>query len=238
MALIRIIYQSIYLCITLLKSLPALKKAKNSTNMSDTEKSEFAHFYAKKWAKGFFDTTGSTVTVSGIEHLPEGPVLFVSNHVGNFDIPTLMGYIPKSFGFISKTEMKKAPLVSDWMDVLDCVFIDRNDRRQSVKALREGGQLLKNGHSILIFPEGTRSKGGPIGEFKAGGTRLAKDGEVPIVPIVIKGTAEIYENGAKGLKPATVTIEVLPAFSKEHVIKTDGKLLLEEVRQVMLAASH
>ncbi|MEI5907295.1 lysophospholipid acyltransferase family protein [Bacillus spongiae] len=236
MALIRIVYLFFYLCFSLVFSIPTLRKIKKSVTLNEEEKSQSAHKYAKAWAKRVIDNTGSTITVIGEEHLPEGAVLFVSNHEGNFDIPTLMGYIPKPFGFISKVEVKKVPLIRDWMEVLDCVFIDRKDRRQSVKALRQGSQLLNSGRSMVIFPEGTRSKGGQIGEFKAGGTRLAKDANVPIVPIVIKGTADIYENGPKGLKPSQITIEILPPFSKEKVVETDSKVILSEIREAMIQA--
>ena len=76
------------------------------------------------------------------------------------DIPVLLGYLNKPIGFVSKAEIKKFPVVPTWMELMNCVFMDRSDRRQSLKAIKDGIELLKNGHSIVIFPEGTRSKGG------------------------------------------------------------------------------
>ena len=205
-----------YLCGYLLYSLPGLCKMKkvyaNNNPADDVE----IQVIPKKWAKGFLQHSGCELEVEGIENIPDGPVLFVGNHEGDFDIPVLMAGIPKPFGFISKIEVKKIPIVAGWMEVMGCVFMDRKDRRASVQAIRAGVQKLKDGHSVLIFPEGTRNRGGEIGEFKAGSLRLAKDTKVPIVPFMIKGTADLLENNNNRIKPAKVKLVILPAISSEQ----------------------
>ena len=143
------------------------------------------HAMPKRWAKGIIKRTGTNVKVTGDDAIPEGPVLFVSNHEGDFDIPVLLGFIEKPFGFMSKVEVKKVPIISEWMDVLNCVFIDRKNKRQSVLSLGECTTKLQDGHSLVIFPEGTRSKGRSINQFKTGAFRIALDAGVPIVPINI-----------------------------------------------------
>ena len=98
---------------------------------------------------------GGTVEVKGLENVPKDkPVLVVSNHQSNMDIPVLLGYLNKPIGFVSKAEIKSSPVVPTWMELMNCVFMDRSDRRQSLKAIKDGIELLKNGHSIVIFPEG------------------------------------------------------------------------------------
>ncbi|PMU48000.1 1-acyl-sn-glycerol-3-phosphate acyltransferase, partial [Pseudomonas sp. GP01-A3] len=79
----------------------------------------------------------------------------------------------KPIGFIAKMEITKLPIVPGWMEQMHCVFMDRSDRRQSLKAIKDGVEKLKNGHSLVIFPEGTRSKGTQMGEFKSGSLHLA-----------------------------------------------------------------
>ncbi|MET3574906.1 lysophospholipid acyltransferase family protein [Bhargavaea ullalensis] len=144
--------------------------------------------------------------------LPEGPVLFVANHEGNFDVPVLISALPKPFGFMSKAEVKKLPVIRKWMVEMNCVFIERADRRSAVRAIREMSDKLRAGHSMLIFPEGTRSRGHGLGEFKSGFVRVAKDAGVPVVPVAIRGTSAIMEQNGNWIRPATVTVDILGAI--------------------------
>lgn len=169
----------------------------------------YIHKVTHHWAKSMVRVTGSKVCVKGLENVPNnGPVLFVSNHQGNFDIPILMGYIDKPKGFIAKIELSKLPLVSTWMKLIQCVFMDRKDLRQSLKAIDQGIEILKSGQSMVIFPEGTRSKGGPMGEFKKGSLRLAQKTNVPVVPIAISGSYKIMEERKGRITPAEVTVHI------------------------------
>ncbi len=95
--------------------------------------------------------TGSTVDVKGLENIPDRHVLFVSNHQSNFDIPLLMGYVPKFKGFVAKIELEKVPVISWWMKKMNCLFLDRNDMRQSLKVIIQGIGLLKAGHTMVVF---------------------------------------------------------------------------------------
>ncbi|WP_254654727.1 lysophospholipid acyltransferase family protein [Bacillus sp. FJAT-27986] len=214
--MLRLVYMVIYLCGFLLYSLPGLSKMKKVYEKNNAHDDVEIQQIPKKWAKGFLKNSGCELEVVGSENIPDGPVLFVGNHEGDFDIPVLMAGISKPFGFISKIEVKKIPIVAGWMEVMGCVFMDRKDRRASIQAIREGVQKLKDGHSILIFPEGTRNRGKEIGEFKAGSLRLAKDTRVPIVPFMITGTADLFENNNNKIKPGKVKLVILPAITSEQ----------------------
>lgn len=183
------------------------------SDLAVAEKDRLIHEMPKQWSKTIMKITGSKIEIKGQEHIPDGPVVFVSNHEGDFDIPTLLGHINKPFGFISKIEVKKVPIISSWMEVINCVFLDRKDRRQAIRSIREGTELLKKGHSLVIFPEGTRSKGGRMGEFKSGSFRLAKDAGVPIVPICIKGTSDVFEKNGRLIKPAHIKVTICPPIT-------------------------
>lgn len=183
----------------------------------------------KKWALGVLKRTKSSFVVSGIENLPEGAVLFISNHEGNFDIPTLIAYIPKPFGFISKIEVKKIPLVSKWMTEMNCVFLDRTNRKSAYQSIKDSVNQLQEGHSILIFPEGTRNIGEGLNEFKAGFARIAKDANVPIVPIAIKGTSDIMEKNNNKIRPAKVQISILPTYSVERIQSNETSVIIKEL---------
>lgn len=204
-----------------------LKKFKaQKASMGQAEYDALIHSEPQKWAAGIMKRTKSKIEIDGLENLPEGPVLFISNHEGNFDIPVLLSTIPKPFGFISKKEVKKLPIIPVYMEEMNCVFLDRTDRRSSFKSITDSVEKLKSGHSILIFPEGTRSKGEGIGEFKSGFMRIAKDAGVPIVPIAIHGTSYIMEKNNNKIRPAHVKVQVLTPYDVEFIKETDAKTLI------------
>ncbi|WP_174732933.1 lysophospholipid acyltransferase family protein [Mesobacillus harenae] len=234
--MLRLIACFLYMSGYLVYSIPKLKIVNRlPADMPVNERDRIAHVTPQKWSKTIIKLTGSKVDVYGEEKLPEGPVVFVCNHEGDFDIPVLLGYINKPFGFISKIEVKRIPILSSWMAAINCVFLDRKDRMQAVGSIGEGIRLLEKGHSIAIFPEGTRSKGGPIGEFKSGGFRLAKGAEVPIVPISIAGTSKVFEQNGKLVKPAEITVTICPHLEYAHYKGRELKELAEDVRQTIIS---
>ncbi|MBM7647912.1 1-acyl-sn-glycerol-3-phosphate acyltransferase [Bacillus ectoiniformans] len=229
--MIRLIYFFGFIIVTLIGTIPALRKNKKVKQAKDSDGEKFDHALPKRWARSVVGQTGSSVHIEGQHHIPDGPVLLVANHEGDFDVPALLGHIDKPFGFISKVEMKKFPLVRDWMNYLDCLYINRQDRRDAVKLLRDGASLLKSGRSLLIFPEGTRSQGGEMKPFKSGGFRMAKEARVPIVPIAIKGSSDIFEkHNRRKLSPSQIYIYVLPPVEPEMFDSLDLKEAAELVR--------
>jgi 1-acyl-sn-glycerol-3-phosphate acyltransferase len=207
-----------------------LKKFKaRKSRMDKAAYDELIHSEPQKWARGIMERTKSQVEVSGLQRLPGEPALLVSNHEGNFDIPVLLSTIPKPFGFISKEEVKKFPVIPVYMEEMNCVFLDRSDRRSAYKSIQDTVAKLKDGHSILIFPEGTRSKGGGLQEFKSGFMRIARDAEVPIVPIAISGTSEVMEKNNNQVKPGNIRVQVLEPFGKEELAATDAKAAISKV---------
>lgn len=160
------------------------------------------------WARSLLTVAGVKVQVVGLENIPDEPCLFVSNHQGNFDIPLLIGHIPRKLSFISKIEVKKIPIVPLWMEHMGCIFMDRKNRRQAIKAIIDGAKKLEEGHSVVIFPEGTRSKGGPLGEFKKGSFKLATKSMATIVPVTINGSYLVMEANKNIICPAHVNITI------------------------------
>lgn len=172
--------------------------------------------------------TGTKVHVSGQDKLPDEAVLFVANHQGLFDILALIGYLGKPLGFIAKKEVEKIPIVSSWMGLMHGVFIDRSDRRQSVRAINQGIKNLKSGHSLVVFPEGTRSRGSNLNEFKSGSLRLATKAKVPIVPVSISGTYQMLEEDHGRVKGSTIYMEILdPIYPNDYHEKKHGELAEE-----------
>ena len=185
----------------------------------------------KGWAGRLLKLSGCEVEVIGEENVPrDRNVLFVSNHQGNFDIPVLIRHIKKPKGFIAKKELGKMPLVRDWMKDMDCVFMDRDNPRESIRAIREGIDVLKKGNSLVLFPEGTRSSDGKLLEFKPGGLRLATKTGVLVVPVTINGTRHIMKKDSFIIKPARVRVVVSKPIDV-GVFDSDTLALSEAVKK-------
>lgn len=236
----RTIYFYVYFFGFLIYSLIPLQKLKRLAQKQDRSEEDnvLIHQIPKQWAGKLNGIAGADVSVSGADKMPKGAVLLVANHEGNFDIPILLGSLSKPFGFISKKEVKKIPIVAKWMRIMPCVFMDRSNRRLAIAAIHEGTALLKNGHSILVFPEGTRSKGGKPGDFKSGSLRLAKNSNVPIVPVSIRGTSKLMEENGGWIKPDLVQVQVLDPIMPHEYEKQDLKDLTADlqnrIRQVSI----
>lgn len=179
-----------------------------------------------RWARRLLKLAGARVTVAGLENLPQGPAVYVSNHLGYFDIPVLLGYLgDDTKPLVAKKEIEKIPLIRDWMKELRCVFIDRDNPRAAVAALNEAADWVKGGYSMVVFPEGTRSKTGKTAEFKAGAFKIAQKNKVPVVPVCITGTDLLMERNRYWIHPAAVTLTVLPAIQTEGYAKEDWRAL-------------
>jgi 1-acyl-sn-glycerol-3-phosphate acyltransferase len=232
---VRLIICFLYMAGYLVCSVPNLQRMKKLDRKMDVlKRDEIVHRVPKNWSKVFLKLAGAEIIVEGKGNIPKGSVLIMSNHEGDFDIPVLLTSIEKPFGFISKIEVKKVPIMAQWMEVLNCVFIDRSDRAKAIQSLKAAVRLLKKGHSLVIFPEGTRSKGGPVGRFKPGGFRLAVDAKVPILPVSIVGTSHLFEKNNRLIKPGTVKVIIgEPIVSHIHSDK-DPKELANEVRAIII----
>ncbi len=184
----------------------------------------------QNWAQDMLLWAGAAWTVSGLENIPKDrAVLFTPNHQGNFDIPLLLSQLPMLCPMVAKKEMLKVPCVSGWMRLFDCVFLDRKNARAAIESMAKVEKLLKGGKSVVIFPEGTRSKGDTQGEFKLGSMRPAIRNGIPIVPVAIEGTYRLMEANGGFIKPAAVKVHILPPIETEGMTKEEQQRLAEIV---------
>jgi 1-acyl-sn-glycerol-3-phosphate acyltransferase len=217
--------------------LPSLRRLKKSRKkLPPYEFAINAEKLSGDWAYNRVKQTKSRIVINGAENIPDGAVLFVANHQSMFDIGIFLGYIRKPKGFIAKIESKKVPLVTGWMEEIDCLFIDRNDMKQMAKTILEGIEILKNGHSLVVFPEGTRSADGTVGEFKAGSFKLATKSRVPIVPVTIHGTRSILEDNGNRIKAGDVWVKIHPKIETADLSRDEITELPEMVRGIIVAA--
>ncbi len=179
------------------------------------------------WARRLLRAAGAKVTVRGLENLPCDNVaaVYVGNHQGYFDIPLVLGYLGGAKGLVAKKEIQKLPLIRSWMTELGCVFIDRDNPRASVNALNKAAERVKIGYPMVVFPEGTRSKTGDMAEFKAGAFKIAQKNNVPVIPFFIEGTGHLLERNGFRIRPAAVTLTVLPVIDTTGYTREDWKAL-------------
>lgn len=188
-----------------------------------------------RWGKALLKNAKVSLTVKGAENIPDGPVLFVSNHQSNFDIPIFFAALDKQIGFIAKKELNKVPIFNKWIKVIESVFIDRDDARQSLMAIQDGIDLLKNGYSLVIFPEGTRGKDGVMQDFKKGSLRLAIKSNVPVVPVTLKDSYKLFEEN-KRLTPGHVDFIIHEPIRTNELSKEEANNLAEKVHDIIESA--
>lgn len=215
----------IYLFFYLLFATPALWRLKYLQKHGRIEEHDaIVRRMAGKWAKRLVWATGSTVDVRGLENIQDKPAVYVCNHLSYFDIPVIMGYMGDSvFPLLAKDTLGKIPLLGSWMRELHCVFIDRDNPRQAVKALKEAEDWVSKGYSMIIFPEGTRSLDGEVHEFKSGAFKIAQKNKVPVVPMAIWNTQKINLKGSLALHAADVKFSIMPPIDTEGFSRKDWR---------------
>lgn len=185
------------------------------------------------WGRHLIEKTGADIRVTGRENIPEGPVVFVSNHQSYTDIAIFTWAVDhKQFGFVAKEDLRRLPLFGQWIADVRSVFIKRNDPRESLRAIEEGISLLKQGFSLGIFPEGTRSKGPNMAEFKRGSLRLATKPGMPVVPVTISGSYKCFEEPGTPTK-ARVDVYIHPAIETANMPKKEAGELAVVVEKII-----
>ena len=182
--------------------------------------------------------SGTKMTMIGRENVPKEAVLFVSNHRSYFDTVIIYGTTPNLTGFIAKKEMSRVPCISHWMRNLNCLFLDRDDIRASLKTILQGIDTIKNGYSMFIAPEGTRNHEKEMLPFKEGSFKLAQKSGCPIIPIALTNTDDIYENHSPWIRRTKVVVHYgdpiyIKDLSKEEQ-KHVGAYVQEVIRQMLI----
>lgn len=194
---------------------------------------------AQNWGRRFVGVTGNKVKViykdkEAFDAVKGEPVVVIANHQSNLDIPLMLGHLGRPIGFIAKKEMESWPIIGTWMKYINCQFLDRSDARKAVETMKLAIEKIKNGASVMIFPEGTRSETGEIGEFKKGSFKLATEPGVKILPVAIKGTYNVWRKGEKQIrKTDVITLYVDTPIDISKFDREELKSINEKVRTIV-----
>jgi 1-acyl-sn-glycerol-3-phosphate acyltransferase len=193
------------------------------------------HKVGRIWAKCILALSNIRVTVKGLSNLKPGrSYIYMANHMSNFDIPVLQAYLPVQFRWLAKAELYKIPIFGYAMKRAGYISIDRSDRKSAIESLNKAVKIIRDGVSVIVFPEGTRSRTNTVQPFKKGGFFLAVDSGVPVIPIIIHGTGRIMPKKQMLIKPGNVTLEIeKPINSSDYTRKTKDDLM-EKVRGIIL----
>lgn len=168
--------------------------------------------------------SGVKTTVIGKENIPtDEPLLFVGNHRGFFDVIISYTFMKNATGFVAKKEMRKALIIRRWMENLYCLFLDRENMKEGLKTILQGIDYVKNGKSIVIFPEGTRNKGDGVQDFHAGSFKFAEKTGCKIIPVAQNNTEAIFEKQFPWIKSAHTVIEFGKPIDLNDLSKEERK---------------
>ena len=187
------------------------------------------------WAFGVVAfLSGVKYEVKGYENIPKDKaVLFIGNHQSFFDV--VLGYhlCPAVTGFMSKKTFEKVPLLSVWMKMNYCLFLTRTDPRQDLKLIIKAQEFIKEGISMFIFPEGTRSKNGQMADFHEASFKIATKTGCPIVPVAFTNTREVFETHLPKLKKTHVIVTFCPPIDPTTLEGDNKKRIGAYVKSIL-----
>ena len=190
-------------------------------------------WHACLWARLMLALNRVKVTVIGSELLPDGPVIFMSNHQSNFDILSLLAAMPRRFYWIAKKELFEIPVFGHSMRRGGYIPLDRSDGRKALQSMENAAAIIRQGSSVVMFPEGTRTRDGQLLPFKRGGFVLARKAGVPVIPVTINGSGRINPANQISLYGGDISITLHPpvAFPSDLRRSEAESWMMEHVRK-------
>jgi 1-acyl-sn-glycerol-3-phosphate acyltransferase len=191
--------------------------------------------YARSWSKKVLWLSGVHVTVQGAEHLvPSERYIYAANHTSLFDIPVILAFVPDNVRIMYKQELEKIPVFGWGLRLSPFISINRERSREAISTLDEAVISMQTGSSVLVFPEGTRSKDGSLGTFKRGAFTMAVRAGRRIVPMSIQGAHRLLPQGKLRLLGGSVVVALhKPLDVPEQATREQEKELMSTVREII-----
>lgn len=191
-----------------------------------------AHQCARIWSRWILATSGVELRTHRLSPAAvSGSCVYVANHQSLFDIPVVFAALPVQLRILAKASLGRIPFLGWHLHRAGHVLVDRKNPGPSV--LRKMEELVREGASLIVFPEGTRSDDGSLGRFKPGAFIIAVDHQLPVVPLTLRRTAEIMRKGHLTVRPGAVDLTVHPPMPTTGLRRDDVRALIERVREVI-----
>jgi 1-acyl-sn-glycerol-3-phosphate acyltransferase len=198
----------------------------------------FAHWCARMWSRLILATTGVSVEVSGLDRLdPHGTYVFVANHQSFYDIPVLFWSLPQQLRIIAKESLGSFPFIGWHLRRTGHMLVDRR-RPDRSKIFGWAARLTRNGLSLIVFPEGTRSADGRVGKFKGGSFYLALEAGLPVVPLSVVGSRHVMLKNRLATYPGHVRLVVHDVIDTRPLAGSDPREFAERVREIVATAAE
>lgn len=192
------------------------------------------HWCARWWCRLIAWTIGARIRVSGAENLESGrPYVYMANHCSLVDIPAMFAYLPYQFKIMAKKELFYVPFMGWHLWTAGNFPVDRSDPRRTAGSLRAVVEGVRSGKSLVVFPEGTRSVDGALGDFKQGSFKIAARAGVPIVPVAIRGTHNVLPKHSLVPRPGPVEVIIGKPIDTSGSAGSDIRELMEKTRRAI-----
>ena len=189
--------------------------------------SRFAGRYvARPWGRIILWITPAKVVRKGLECIQaQQSYVVIANHQSTYDILVMYGYVPLDFKWVMKIELRKVPFLGFACEKMGHIYVDRSNRKASIKAMESAKSQLIDGTSVVFFPEGTRSSGCDLRPFKKGAFRMAKDLQLPLLPVSISGADDVLKSGGLMITPGRINL----TFHSPITVQEINELSLSEL---------
>lgn len=189
----------------------------------------------RQWVRWIAVSCGFRIEVEGLERLEPGrSYVFMTNHQSAVDVAAIIASLPGDWRFVAKRELTWIPVFGWALALHRHVIVDRRDNARAVASMRRAAERIRSGTSVIVFPEGTRSRTGELRPFKSGGFHLALQAQVPIVPATISGSQHITPKGSLRVLSGTVKIVYGDPIPTEGLGVEDRHALKERVRDAIV----
>ena len=187
------------------------------------------------WGGWIMLSAGVSVRITGKENIGnEKSMIFFSNHASYFDVFSLMAHLPVPCRLIAKKELFQIPFFGWTLQKGGHIQVDRSNARQAYQSMLTAAERIRNGTPLIIFPEGTRSPDGTLKPFKTGGPAIAIMAKVPVYPVAVLGTFDIYPRGTVRVRKGRIDIRIGRPILTENLKLRDKVKLTEEIRSAIV----